>query len=84
MPWFNCDVFRVAALGPEPGDVALALTDRGGAFQRMWFTAVPHLKREMLAIGLASISAGVPVEAEVDAIQDRSRLTHLTLAGDLG
>ncbi len=51
---------------PPTSRTGVYLTDSGGTFSKTWFTAVDEVKREILAVALASISTKIKVYAIVD------------------
>jgi hypothetical protein len=60
--WATC---LVTQAGPaEDGTIFIALKDAGGTFN-CWFSAVPAMKKEMLATALSAISTGKSVNAYV-------------------
>ncbi len=67
---FKCSVDFAAAgsnlLSPPALTVGISLTDLGGSFANIQFTAVPEAEREILAVALAAISTKSNVLATVD------------------
>lgn len=61
--WLVCSVRKA---GATLGGTSMLLTELAGRFQNQWFTAADSQKREMLAVALASINMGRPVEVLVD------------------
>jgi hypothetical protein len=60
MPWVNCQVVQT---GPaEDGTIYIALRALDGSFIH-WFSAVPAVKKEMLATALSAMSMGRNVVA---------------------
>lgn len=57
--WFNC---QVVMAGPaEDENIYIRLRERQGTFER-WYSAVPRIRREMLATALTAISLGLSVD----------------------
>ncbi len=73
---FCCSVRRA---GPsENGKIYIQLSDVGGQFTDLWFTAPDLCKKEMLATALAAISTGHTVNTELDdPVQEYTQLHKL-------
>jgi hypothetical protein len=73
--FFNCDVTRVGATGPDP-KVLVALSDRNGTFRDRGFWVSDSTKEELLATALAAASTGSRVEALLDDNVAESSVLH--------
>jgi hypothetical protein len=68
--WYTCTVDQAgpASDGIEtpPPVIYLMLSDTAGTFTGQWFFAAANSTDQMLAVGLAAISLGLPVNAVLD------------------
>ena len=72
--WFNC---QVVMAGPaEDENIYIRLRERQGTFER-WYSAVPRIRREMLATALTAISLGLSVDVNLASTTEYSRINRL-------
>lgn len=74
MPWVRCTVERA---GPaEDGNIYIALRATDNSFNN-WYSAVPAMRKEMLATALTAISLVKEVDASITDVAPYSMINRL-------
>ena len=74
LQWYDC---RIESAGPgEDETIWVKMTDTGGAFKQVWFTALPAIRRQVLETALAALQSSLICHVGVTGTDDQSHLPY--------
>ena len=75
LQWFDC---HVNGAGPgEDGTIWVRLTSTGGEFTKVWFTALPAIKRQVLETALVALQSKLLCGVGLTGTSDRSQIYRI-------
>jgi hypothetical protein len=75
LQWYDC---RIESAGPgEDETIWVKMTDTGGSFKQVWFTALPAIRPQVLETALAALQSSLTCSVGVTGTDDQSQIYRI-------
>lgn len=75
LQWYDC---RIESAGPgEDETIWVKMTDTGGSFKQVWFTALHAIRPQVLETALAALQSSLTCSVGVTGTDDRSHIYRI-------